>query len=72
MEMIGTLAGLGNTPTICTTAMVGTVRGAGTRITYTTTLVGSRGAGNTRITHPTTLVGSFREAGVLTADMVIV
>jgi hypothetical protein len=55
MEMIGTLAGLGNTPTICTTAMVGTVRGAGTRITYTTTLV-----------------GSFREAGVLTADMVIV
>jgi hypothetical protein len=66
--MIGTLAGIGDTPSICTTAMVGTVRGAGTLITHPTTLGGSRGTGNALITHTTILVGSFREAGTLTAD----
>jgi len=41
MGIMGTVLGIGDTPTICTTAMVGTVRGAGTRISHTTTLVGS-------------------------------
>ena len=50
--MMGTVLGLGDTPTLCTTAMVDTVRGAG----------------NARSIGITTLGGSCREVGVLTAD----
>jgi hypothetical protein len=68
MGIMGTVLGIGDTPSICTTAMVDTVRGAGTLITHPATLVGSRGAGNAPSICITTLVGTLREAGALTAD----
>ena len=48
---MGTVLGIGTTPTLCTTAMGGSVREAGNALSTHPTTLGSRGAGALTANH---------------------